>query len=139
MKKFPRVSLNILVIKDNKVILGRLTPKWNFQGKRVYGVPGRGINFREKIGAAVKRNIKEEFGCGVRSYKITCVNANYALGNHFIGIGVVAEIDGEIKNLKPNDWEKWSWFSLKKIPHNLFPDAKNVIDCYLKNKVNVAE
>lgn len=137
--KTPQVGLEILVIKDNKFLLGLLTNKWAVEGQQVYGVPGREIKFREKIGEAVKKSIKEEFDCRVKNYKVISVNSNYSWGNHFIGVGVVAEIDGEIKNLKPEDWEKWEWFDKDKIPPNLFPAAKNVIECYLKNKVCVEE
>lgn len=73
------------------------------------------------------------------NYKIICVNANYALGNHYIGIGVVARIDGEAKLLVPKDWEKWEWFDKNKIPENLFPPTKNLIDCYLKHKITISE
>jgi len=137
--KIPGINADILVIKDNKILLGLLTNKWKYQGKKVYGVPGRDIRFGEKIGETVKRNIKEEFDCNVRSYKIICVNANYAFGNHYIGIGVSAEIDGDPKNLLPEDWEKWEWFDKNNIPDNLFPATKNLIDCYLQKKVNVSE
>lgn len=116
-----------------------MTDKWKYEGKKVYGVPGRDIHFGEQIGETVKRNIKEEFDCNVISYKIICVNANYALGNHYIGIGIVVEIDGEPKNLLPEDWEKWEWFDKKEIPANLFPATKNLIDSYLKDKVTVSE
>lgn len=138
-KQLPGINVDILVIKGNNILLGLLTEKWNYKGKRVYGVPGRDINFGEKIGETIKRNIREEFNCGVTNYQIICVNANYALGNHSIGIGVVAEIDGEPKKLIPEDWEKWEWFDKSSIPTNLFPATKNLIDCYLQNKVNVAE
>ena len=138
-EKKPGINVDILVIKEDKVLLGLLTEKWCEDGKRVYGVPGRDVQFSEKIGNRVKRNIKEEFDCAVGSYKIICINANYALGNHYIGIGVVAQIDGEVKNSFPEDWEKWEWFDKKKLPENLFPATKNLIDCYLQKKVNVAE
>lgn len=137
--KTPKVNVDILIVKNDKILLGLLTEKWNYQGKQVYGIPGRDIRFGEKIGATIKRNIKEEFDCNVTKYKIICVNANYELGNHYIGIGVVAEIDGEPKILIPEDWEKWEWFSKDKIPENLFPATKNLIECYLKNKFNVSE
>ena len=65
------------------------------------------------------------------------MNENFLLGNHFIGIGVVVEIDSEPKNLKPDDWEKWEWFDKDKIPSNLWSPAKNVIECYLQNKICV--
>lgn len=137
--KTPGINVDILVIRDNKVLLGLMTDKWKYNGQAVYGVPGRDIHFREKISDTVSRNIKEEFGCSIKSHKVICVNANYALGNHYIGIGVTAEIDGEPKNSYPEDWQSWEWFALDKIPSNLFPATKNLIDCYLQKRVNVAE
>lgn len=137
--KTPKVNIDILITKDDKILLGLLTKKWSYQEKQVYGVPGRDIRFGEKIGDVAKRNIQEEFGCNITNYKIFCVNSNYALNNHYIGIGVVAEIDGEPKILIPEDWEKWEWFDEDKIPGNLFPATKNLMECYLKGKFNVSE
>lgn len=139
VEKRPRINVDILVVKEGKILLGLLTKKWNYKGRQVYGVPGRDIQFGEKIGDTVKRNIKEEFGCNVTTHKIICVNANYALGNHYIGIGVVAEIDGEPKIQIPEDWEKWEWFTKDNVPDNLFPATKNLIECYFNNKVCVSE
>ncbi len=137
--KEPKANVDILVVKDEKVLLGLLTDKWKYEGENVWGVPGRDIRFGEKISDTVKRNIKEEFGAKVKSYKIISVNANYALGNHYIGIGVVCEIDTEPKVLLPEDWKEWKWFSKKEIPENLFPSAKNLLECYFKNKTTVSE
>lgn len=123
-KKFPKVSIDILVVNKNKILLGLMTKKWNYKNKQIYGVPGREIYFGEKIGNTVRRNIKEEFNCKVKKYNIICVNANYALGNHYIGIGIVAEIDDKPKNLIPEDWIEWKWFSKNNIPKNLFPATK---------------
>ena len=139
MIKTPGVNVDILVVRDNKILPGLMTEQWNYEGRQVYGVPGRDIRFRESFGDTIKRNIKEEFDCGVTSYEIICVNANYALGNHFIGIGATAEIDGVPKVLLPDDWVQWEWFDINNIPENLFPATKNLIGCYLANKLNVAE
>jgi len=67
------------------------------------------------------------------------VNANYALGNHYIGIGVVAEIDCKPKVLIPEDWEKWEWFTKDTIPNNLFPATKNLVECYFNKKICVSD
>ncbi len=137
MKSTSKVNVDILIIKNDKILLGLLTKKWIYQGQQVYGVPGRDIRFNEKIEATVKRNIKDEFDCNVTKQKIICINENFALGNHYIGVGVLAEIDGEPKNLIPDDWEKWEWFDKDKLPENLFPTAKNLLECYLKDKFTV--
>lgn len=135
---YPEVDVDILIIRNNKLLLGLLTNKWNYKGNQVYGLPGREIKKGETIGEAVKRNIKKEFGCKVTNYRVICVNSNYYNG-HFIGIGVIAEMDGEPKVLLKEDWEKWEWFDKDKIPNNLFPPAKNLIDCYLNNKFCIVE
>ncbi len=139
MPKTPGINVDILVVRGNKILLGLMTEQWNYEGNQVYGMPGRDIRFREKMGDTIKRNIMEEFGCNVTKYEIISVNANYALGNHYIGIGVVAEIDGEPKVLLHDDWVRWEWFDHDRIPDNLFPPAKNLIDCFLANKVNIED
>lgn len=136
---FPKINVDILIVKSNKILLGLLTKKWLFDGIQVYGTPGRDIKFGEKINETVKRNVKEELDCNILAQKIICVNENFALGNHYIGIGVLAEIEGEPKNLMPEDWEKWEWFEKNALPDNLFPAAKNLLDCYFGNKFTVSE
>lgn len=137
--KYPKVCLNVLIIRDNKILLGLLNINWLHNGKQVYGFPGRDLLFRETFGDGVKRDIKDELDVEVTNHKVISVNANYEYGNHYIEIGVVAEIKGVIKHLKPEDWEKWEWFEKDNIPNNLFPSAKSLIECYLENKVCVTE
>jgi hypothetical protein len=48
--KTSKVNVDILVVKNDKILLGLLTEKWNLKGKQVWGVPGRDIYFGEKIG-----------------------------------------------------------------------------------------
>jgi 8-oxo-dGTP diphosphatase len=139
MGESPKVFVVILVIQEDKVLLGRLSEKWVRDGGQMYGAPGRDLKFQEPIGQAVKRIMKEEIDVEVTYYKIMSVNANYEYGNHYIGIGVVAEIQGEIKRLKPDDWETWEWFDLKEVPESLFPAARDTIRCYLENTVCIFE
>ena len=77
--KTPKVNIDVLVVKDNKVLLGLLTSKWNYQGKRVYGVPGRDIKFGVSIGSTVKRDIKAD-GNSVQIY-CSCI-AGYGESPH---------------------------------------------------------
>lgn len=137
--KEPKVGVDILVIKNNQILLGLLSRKWLIDGIQVYGVPGREIRFGEKVGDTVKRNIQEDIGCNVISYRVFSVNASRTVDNHFINIGIIAEIEDEPKNLVPVDWEQWDWFDFSKIPTNLFPSAKNAINSYLQKSVCVAE
>lgn len=97
-KNTPKIGVDILVIKDNQILLGLLSKKWLVNGVRVYGVPCRDIPFGEKIGDTVKRDIQEDIGCNVISYKIFSINASHTTDNHFINIGIVRHQRGKIES-----------------------------------------
>ncbi len=137
-QQYPELVTDILIVRNNKILLGLLSDKWLYKGQQVYGVPGSHIMFGQSIGNTVKKNIKEVLNCEVSNHKVISVNANYHDG-HFISIGVFVEITGEPKILSADDWKKWEWFEKDKIPFNLFPSAKNLIDCYLNNKFCIEE
>lgn len=137
-EKRPNINVDILVQRDGKVLLGLLTEQWT-GAERKYGLPGRDILFGETIGETVARNVREEFGCELRSHRVIAVNANYEGGNHYIGVGVIAEIAGDLQHLLKEDWEKWEWFSLDAMPENVFAPAKNLIECFRSGKVCVSE
>ena len=102
----PKMNVDILVLRENKILLGLLTKEWLYKAQQVYGVPGRDLYFKETIGDCVNRNMREELDCKVVSHEIISVNANYEFGNHYIGIGVVIETSDEPKLMKPQDWER---------------------------------
>jgi len=133
------VNIDILVIREGKILLGQFSDKWLINGKKYWGVPGRDIHFGESFGDAAKRYIKEETGCELERYIVFSVNANHALDNHFVGIGVWAEITGMPANTQPEDWDKWEWFDVNDLPVNIFPPAKNIINCFKQKKVCVEE
>lgn len=133
------LNVDLLIIRDGKVLLGQFSDKWKIDGKKPWGVPGQEIRFGESFGEAARRHAREEIGCELSRYVVFAVNANHALENHFIGIGVWAEIEGEPVNANPEDWDKWEWFDLNDLPVNLFPPAKNLINSFKHKKVCVEE
>jgi ADP-ribose pyrophosphatase YjhB (NUDIX family) len=137
-QKYPELVFDVLIIRENNILLGLLSDKWLLKGQRVYGVPGNHLLFGQPIGDAVRKNIKEEIDCEVLNHKIISVNANYHNG-HFISIGILAEIIGEPKILNSDDWVKWDWFDKDKIPAALFPSAKNLLDSYQNKEFCICE
>jgi len=139
-EKRPIVSIDILCIKDGKILTGLLTEKWWPNGKPTWGFPGREINFGETISQTIERNMKEEFGesLKIKKYKIISINANYELGNHYIGIGIVADVEGEPELLLKNDWKRWEWFKPNLLPE-LFTPARNLLKSYLTGEITVSE
>lgn len=138
-ERVPVVALDILIIRENRVLLGLLSTAFTKDGPRLYGVPGRELGFREPIGDGVKRDLAEELGVSTTAHEVIAVNANYEFGNHYIGIGVTAEIEGDIQMKRPEDWDAWEWFDINALPENLFAPAKNLIESYKQHKITVSE
>lgn len=137
--KKPGLNVDVLVMREGKVLLGLFSDKWKMNGKKYWGVPGRDIQFEESFGDAAKRYVRDEIGCTIERYLVLAINANYAMDNHFVGVGVWAEIVGTPVNSKPEDWDKWEWFDLNDLPDNLFPPAKNLIQSFKQKRVCVEE
>jgi len=127
----PTVNVDILIVRDSHVLLGMPSDKW-LQGKeKLWGIPGDDIQFEETIEEAVRRNLRDELGVTLKSMKILGVHENFAFGNHYIGIGILVDIDGE-PDLKPisDNWQTWEWFSFDQLPENLFIAAQKTIGEY---------
>jgi 8-oxo-dGTP diphosphatase len=137
-QKITHVNVDILVKRGDKILLG-LLKQWKEGNMPLYGMPGSDVHFGEPIGDAIRRNVREELGCGLTSYDIIAVNANYEFGNHYIGIGCIADIDGEPEVMQKDDWVSWEWFHIDAIPDNLFTAAKSLLKCLKEKKVCVSE
>ena len=135
----PHINVDVLIAKDDGVLLGLLSKEWLYEGKQVYGVPGRDISFNEKIVDCAARYVQEDLKCTIASHRVICVNANRAFGNHYIGIGVLVTLGSEPVISSSKDWEKWEWFDKNGLPANLFPAAKNLLECYKTGKFCVSE
>ena len=131
----PIVNVDILIVRDDRVLLGMPSEKW-LQGKeKLWGIPGDDIQFQETIEHAVIRNLVDELGVTLRAMKILGVHENFAFGNHYIGIGVLAEIERELQLIPMSDnWQKWEWFTLDALPPNLFVAAQKTLEEYDRMK-----
>ncbi len=76
----PGVNVDIAVMRDKKILLGLLSINWLYEGRQVYGLPGRDLLWNERVGDCVVRNLREEIDCEAVRPRIVAVNANYALG-----------------------------------------------------------
>ena len=135
IKKSPSVSVDIIILKNNKILLVKLGNKWSDNGKYEWGLPGREIEIGDTFEKACIKNLKEETDMQLKNFKVICVNNNFALGNHYISIGILAEAEGEPKVNNPEDWKLWKWFDAKNMPDKLFPPADLTIKCFLNNKI----
>ncbi len=130
-------SIDLILIKKDKILLGELTDKWTNNKEYRWGLPGREINFGENFREAVKNNLKEELGMKLKRFRIICINNNFEFQNHYISIGILVQGNGNPKIMKPKDWKSWRWFEKNKLPKKIFPSGKLTLKCFLKNKVSI--
>src|ERR1700685_3758409 len=133
----PIAAVDLLIEDaDGRSLRGRLAAQWSEDGAYEWELPGREVAFGEDLLAAVDRNLDEELGVARVSARAVCVNSNFALGNHYITVGVVVSVKGEIANRKPTDWTAWEWFAPARIPDRLFPAAGKTLSAYLQGCVS---
>ena len=131
-----RVGVYGVIIKDNKIALVK---KKNGGYKGKYDLPGGGMKFHEDTIETLKREIKEEIGRNVVSYKLLNVythNLYWQMddGNyedlHQIGIIYQVEIDNDhLVSIDEHDTEYATWMSLDEVNNdNVTPFTWNSLN-----------
>ena len=113
-----KVSVGILVFKENNILFGRAKDK---AGNTKYILPVGHLEFMESFFECAKREIMEECGIMIEDIKLQFVsNTNNYKPKHFIHIGLTAKWKSGIpKVLEPGGIESWEWRSPTDIPKHL--------------------
>ena len=139
-KKKPGVGFGVMILKDNKVLLGKRHEDPEkasslLRGAGTWTMPGGKLEFGEKIEEGAKRETMEETGIVLNKVDVVCVNQDMVEGAHFITIGLFSdEFEGSPNVMEPDEITEWQWFDLDHLPDPLyFPSAK-VLENYKRKK-----
>jgi len=128
--KKPRIGAGIIVLKDNKALLGKRKGSY---GENSWNFPGGHLNFYEDIKDCAKREVMEKTGIKIKNLRLgPFTNDFFKKESTFY---VIAEYkSGKVKLMEPKKCEKWDWFSWDNLPKPLFTPSpcKNL----LKQKFN---
>jgi 8-oxo-dGTP diphosphatase len=111
MKKRPLVGVAVIVIKDNRVLLGQ---RKNAHGEGTWAFPGGHLEFNESIEDCAIREVFEETGMRIKNCRLgPYTNDIFANENkHYVTLFVIAEHDSGTPALKePQKCQKWDWFA----------------------------
>lgn len=131
-----KIAVNVLVIKQSKVLLGK---RLNVTGNGTYGVPGGHLEFGEDLKAAAARELKEETGLVAEELEFLQVVNNPRKETHYLHVNFLAtKWQGNVENKEPHKCEGWEWFDLNNLPKNIFLPHASFVPAYLE-QVNYVE
>jgi len=133
-KMYTKVAVGIIVIKDNKILMGKRLVEVGY-GK--YGLPGGHLEYGESIEAAAHRELLEEAGLKADLKLINITNDPKTIGpfQHYIHFVFEAyNIQGEPMNTEPDKCSGWEWFALDNLPEDIFFGQQKMLNGYLKHE-----
>ena len=141
IKQKPGVGVGIMILKDNKVLLGQrhldpLKADSNLHGEGTWTMPGGKLHFQEGLKEAAKREVREETGLEVKNLELISISNDVVSDNHFVTIGFLcADFEGEPKAMELDEITKWEWFDLSSSPSPIFFPSAKIIKNYLDKKI----
>lgn len=119
MNERPKVGVGVVILKDNKVLLGK---RKGAHGPGEYAGPGGHLENLESFADCAVRETLEETGIEIANVRFLCVsNLRKYAPKHYLDIGVVADWkSGEPEVLEPEKVECWDWFDLDQLPEPMF-------------------
>lgn len=127
MIKIPRIGIGVLVIRDNKILLGK---RLNSHGDGTWALPGGHLEFGETPQQCAVRETLEETGLQISNIQAGPWSSDIfeKEQKHYITLFMVAHaVAGEPKVLEPNKCERWNWFEITNLPNPLFLPLKNFL------------
>ncbi|MFO7559722.1 MAG: NUDIX hydrolase [Desulfobacterales bacterium] len=127
MNKRPYVGVAAIVVRDQKVLLGK---RKNSHGSGSWQFPGGHLEFKEEIKACAAREVLEETGIHIKNIRLgPYTNDMFEAENrHYITLFVIADHDvGEAEVREPDNCEKWGWFEPGRLPEPSFLPIQNLL------------
>lgn len=126
MNKPIRVSCDIFVLRENKLLLGIRKGKY---GAGDWGLPGGHLEWGERLIEAATRELTEETGLQSQDLAFYTFTDEPREDEHYIHFAFITKIfTGEPKVMEPDRCEKWQFFDLNEIPDNLFNPHRQLIE-----------
>jgi 8-oxo-dGTP diphosphatase len=136
----PIIGVNVLLIKNNKLLLGT---RLNAIHAGTWGAPGGHLEAGETPTTCAIREVKEETDLDLVNVELlTCITGLFKeidtpYQSYFV-LGTPK--DGEPKVIEPHKCESWQWFDLDNLPTPLFDPIQKGLDQHggIENLLNLS-
>jgi len=123
----PRIGVGILVIRDEKVLLGK---RKTSHGNGTWAPPGGHLEFGESPQECAARELMEETGMTAARYFVgPYTNDLFEQDNkHYITLYMIADgAQGNPGLMEPDKCFEWGWFSFDELPEPQFLCFTNLL------------
>lgn len=137
----PGLGVGIMVLNDNKILLGLRNPNKvkdssELQGQGTWTMPGGKVEFMEKLVDAAKRELKEETSLIATDFDLLCISDDMSETAHYVTVCfTVKEYTGVAQVMEPETILEWKWFDLDNLPENLYMPSAKCIEKYKRGVV----
>ena len=124
---------SLILRKNQKVLLIRRYNTGYDDG--LYACAGGGIDGNETMTQAIIREANEELGIILKKENLKTVHALHIKNNGGEYINFFVETtkwQGDPQIMEPNKCDNINWFSVDKLPQNIMPSVKHVIEAVNK-------
>ena len=127
MEKRAQVGVGVIVVKGDKVLLGK---RKDAHGNGTWSFPGGHLEFGEELEDCATREVAEETGIEIKNIRFAAVTNDIfpEEGMHYITVYMLCDHKSkEPAVMEPNKCEAWEWFEWDALPSPLFIPVKNLL------------
>ena len=141
MKQYPRAGVGVMVIRNNKVLLGlrHSDPEKadsELHGEGTWSMPGGKVDWHQTIEESARRELLEETSLMAKRLKLISVTDEIVHDNHFVTNGFICtDFEGDARVMEPDEIVEWRWFSLSDLPEKVFPPYVKIIKNFFANEI----
>lgn len=139
MEKQIKVGVGVMIIDNNKILLGHRVEKAEDTGgiyePDCWTLPGGKQEYEETMVEAAIRECKEETNLDISDLKVFTASDSFQPDRHYVTINfITASYSGELKIMEPEKIDKWEWFDINELPQNIYTPSKNMITEFIKRE-----
>ena len=137
--KSVKVGIGVLILDNNKVLLGHRCKKYNDTGgiheEDTWTLPGGKQEYGETYFEGAIRETHEETNLIISNLTVFGVGDDIAVDRQYITIYVLSkEYKGNLEVMEPDKIDKWEWFDLDNLPDNLYSPSAKMLKYYKEKR-----